>query len=145
MAKGGLCNFYVADTLEDLSIQTGIELETLKSTVESYNIFCQKGYDEQFNKETKYLRPLTGGKWYAGRHFPSAYGSAGGIKINEKTEVIGEDWKPIKGLYAAGTDACSIYGDSYPFIFPGTSMGFAVNTGRIAAENIVHYLNEHLM
>jgi fumarate reductase flavoprotein subunit len=57
------------------------------------------------------------------RGFPSVYGSAGRIKINEKAEVIGQDRKPIKGLYATGTDACSIYGDSYPSIFPGTSMG----------------------
>jgi fumarate reductase flavoprotein subunit len=134
--KSGTGNFYVADTLEDLCQQTGIELATLSETITSYNNYCKNGYDEQFNKERKYLRPLTGGKWYAGRHFPSAYGSAGGIKINEKAEVIGQDWKPIKGLYAAGTDACSIYGDSYPFIFPGTSMGFAINTGRIAAESI---------
>lgn len=68
------------------------------------------------------------------------YGSVGGIKTNEKTEVIGQDWKPITGFYAAGTDACSIYGDSYPFIFPGTSMGFAVNTGRMAGEQAVTYL-----
>ncbi len=54
--------------------------------------------------------------------------------------MIGEDWKPIPGLYAAGTDACAIYGDSYPFIFPGRSMGFALNTGRIAAENAKSYV-----
>ncbi len=134
--KSGIGNFYVADSIEDLCKQTGLEQEGLEKTIAQYNAFCQKGYDEQFNKDRKYLRPLKGKKWYAGRHFPSAYGSAGGIKINEKAEVIGQDWKPIKGLYAAGTDACSIYGDSYPFIFPGTSMGFALNTGRIAAETI---------
>ena len=136
----GKGNFYVADSIEDLCKQTGINQQGLSATLQQYNTFCQKGYDEQFNKNRQYLRPLTGSKWYAGRHFPSAYGSAGGIKINEKAEVIGQDWKPIKGLYAAGTDACSIYGDSYPFIFPGTSMGFALNTGRIAAESIVKTL-----
>ncbi len=140
--KSGKDNFYVADSVEDLCKQTGIDLEGLQSTLESYNTYCQNGYDEQFNKERKFLRPLTGKKWYAGRHFPSAYGSAGGIKINEKAEVIGQDWKPIKGLYAAGTDACSIYGDSYPFIFPGTSMGFALNTGRIAAESISSFIEK---
>lgn len=138
--KSGRGNFYVADTLEDLCQQTGIDFEGLKGTIENYNTYCLNGYDEEFNKERKFLRPLTGGKWYAGRHFPSAYGSAGGIKINHKAEVIGHNWKPIKGLYAAGTDACSIYGDSYPFIFPGTSMGFAINTGRIAIENACNYL-----
>ncbi|WP_170976502.1 FAD-dependent oxidoreductase [Rhizobium sp. FKL33] len=132
----GKGNFYRAPTLAALSAQTGIDGETLSNVIETYNGYCAQGYDAQFNKPQRYLRPLTGGVWYAARHFPSAYGSAGGIKINEHAEVLGQDWRPIPGLYAAGTDACSIYGDSYPFIFPGTSMGFALNTGRIAAETI---------
>jgi len=140
--QAGKENFYVADSIEELCAQTGIELAGLQATIATYNAYCDQGYDEQFNKKSAYLRPLKGQKWYAGRHFPSAYGSAGGIKINEKAQVIGSDWKPIAGLYAAGTDACSIYGDSYPFLFPGTSMGFALNTGRIAAESIQHYLGK---
>jgi len=34
----------------------------------------------------------------------------------------------IPGLYAAGVDACTIYGDSYVFVLPGNTMGFALNT-----------------
>jgi fumarate reductase flavoprotein subunit len=136
----GKGNLYAASSLAELCEQTGIEREGLERTLAAYNGYCAKGYDAQFNKRHAYLRPLTGGTWYAARHFPSAYGSAGGIKINERAEVLGEDWKPIPGLYAAGTDACSIYGDSYPFIFPGTSMGFALNTGRIAAESVEDYV-----
>ena len=75
-------------------------------------------------------------RFFAARHFPSAYGSAGGLRINHRAEVLDDAWRAIEGLYAAGTDACSIYGDSYPFLFPGTSMGFALNTGRIAGEQI---------
>lgn len=140
--KTGKGNFYVADSIGELCEKTGIEKSGLEKTINEYNASCQNGYDKLFNKNVKYLRPVSGSKFYAGRHFPSAYGSAGGIKINEKAEVIGQDWKPIKGLYAAGTDACSIYGDSYPFIFPGTSMGFALNTGRIAAESIKEVISE---
>jgi fumarate reductase flavoprotein subunit len=136
--QSGKGNFYVADSIEELCEKTGIYTEGVKKTIETYNAYCKKGYDELFNKDHHYLRPIKKGKFYAARHFPSAYGSAGGIKINERAEVIGQDWQPIKGLYAAGTDACSIYGDSYPFIFPGTSMGFALNTGRIAAENALN-------
>lgn len=135
-------NFFKADSIEDLCQQTEIDFKGLKNTLNSYNEYCLKGYDEQFNKITKYLRPLQGKTWYAARHFPSAYGSAGGIKINKNAEVIGQNWRPIKGLYAVGTDACSIYGDSYPFIFPGTSMGFALNTGRIAAESIASQIKK---
>jgi len=44
------------------------------------------------------------------------------------------------GLYAAGDDANSIYGDSYSFVLPGNTMGFALNSGRIAAENAMEYI-----
>jgi len=54
--------------------------------------------------------------------------------------VLSKEWKKIPGLYAAGTDACSIYGDSYPFILPGNTMGFALNSGRIAGENAALYV-----
>ncbi|MFD1470062.1 FAD-dependent oxidoreductase [Hymenobacter caeli] len=128
-------HFFVADSLEDLAAQTGIDPAGLRDTVAVYNASCARGYDELFNKDHAYLRPIEGPKYYAARHYPSAYGSTGGIKINHKTEVIGTDWRPIPGLFAAGTDACAIYGDSYVFIMPGNSMGFAVNTGRIAGEN----------
>ena len=81
------------------------------------------------------MRPIKTPKFYAGRFLPGAYGSVGGIKINHRTEVLNKQWKEIPGLYAAGTDACSIYGDSYVFILPGNTMGFAINSGRIAGEN----------
>ncbi|HEX8506539.1 MAG TPA: FAD-dependent oxidoreductase [Hymenobacter sp.] len=134
LAKG-YPHFFVADSLEDLAAQTGMDPAGLLETVAAYNQSCARGYDELFNKDRAYLRPIDGPRFYAARHYPSAYGSTGGIKINHKTEVIGTDWRPIPGLFAAGTDACAIYGDSYVFIMPGNSMGFAVNTGRIAGEN----------
>lgn len=138
--KTGYEHFFIADSLEELSEKTGIAIEGLKETIATYNHSCNKGYDELFNKQTKYLRPIEGPKYYAARHFPSAYGTLGGIKINHKTEVISKEWKPINGFYAAGTDACAIHGDSYVFILPGNSMGFAVNTGRISGENAVKYI-----
>ena len=46
----------------------------------------------------------------------------------------------IPGLYAAGTDTCAIYGDTYPFILGGNTMGYCLNTGRIAADTIADLL-----
>ena len=83
------------------------------------------------------MRPFTGRKLFAVKYFPGGYGSLGGIKINWKTEVVREDFTVIPGLYAAGTDACSIFGDSYVFILPGNTMGFALNSGRMAGEHAV--------
>jgi fumarate reductase flavoprotein subunit len=136
----GYQHLFTADTLEDLSTRTGIDPAGLQDTIAAYNRSCEKGYDDLFNKEHRYLRPIKTAPFYGARFFPSAYGSLGGIKINYKTEVLTKDWEAIPGLYAAGTDACSIYGDSYVFILPGNTMGFALNTGRIAAENALEYI-----
>ena len=46
-----------------------------------------------------------------------------------------QEAKVIPGLYCVGTDACNIFGDSYPFILAGNTMGFCLNSGRIAGEN----------
>ena len=136
----GYTHLFVADSLNELADKTGIDSKGLIKTVEEYNQFCDKGYDDLFNKAHRYLRPVKIAKFYAGRHFPSAYGSLGGIKINDNTEVLDKKWNVIPGLYAAGTDACSIYGDSYVFVLPGNTMGFALNSGRMAGENAVAYI-----
>ena len=136
---GGYKAIFTADSLDELASKTGIDPEGLKKTVEEYNDHCDKGYDPVYNKEHEFLRPVRAPKFYAAQFFPSAYGSLGGIKINYKMEVVAKDWQIIPGLYAAGTDACSIFGDSYPFILPGNTMGFALNSGRIAGENSAAY------
>lgn len=135
-------NIFMADSLDELASKTGIDTEGLKNTVRQYNGFCEKGHDDTFNKKYKLLRPIEVPKFYAARLLPSGYGSLGGIKINYKTEVMDKKWNRIPGLFAAGTDACSIYGDSYVFIMAGNTMGFALNSGRIAGENAAEYVKE---
>ena len=48
----------------------------------------------------------------------------------------------IPNLYCVGTDACNIFGDSYPFILSGNTMGFCLNSGRIAGENAAAELDD---
>jgi fumarate reductase flavoprotein subunit len=133
-------SIFAANSLDELANKTGINAANLKKTVEEYNKACETGRDEIFHKRPLYLRTVKQPNFYAGRAFPSAYGSLGGIKINHRTEVITKNHEIIPGLYAAGTDACSIYGDSYVFVLPGNTMGFALNSGRIAGENAVEYI-----
>lgn len=137
---GGNRDLFVADSLAELAAQTGINAEALRLTVEEYNAACDTGRDEIFHKRALYLRPLRRPPFYAGTVRPSGYGSLGGIKINHRTQVVTKDHDPIPGLYAAGTDACAVYGDSYVFILPGNTMGFALNSGRIAGENAADYV-----
>ena len=131
-----------ADTIEELAEKAGIDPEGLKAQVEEYNEMCAAGFDEIFEKDRHYMEPISKAPFYCCRQTVGAYGSLGGIKINHRMEVLDEQAHVIPGLYAVGTDACSIYGDSYPFILPGNTMGFCINSGRIAGENAAAKVSE---
>lgn len=124
-----------ADTIEELAEKAGIDVDGLLEQIEEYNTMCDGGFDEIFEKDRSYMQPIKTAPFYCLRQNVGAYGSLGGIKINYKTQVMTQDAKVIPGLYAAGTDACNIFGDSYPFILSGNTMGFCLNSGRIAGEN----------
>lgn len=135
-------NVFVADSLEGLAKKIGVTPGSLRRTVDEYNRFCEKGHDDHFDKNQKYLRPVQEPRFYAFRIFSSMYGTLGGIKINEKTEVLNKENRVIPGLYAAGYDACGIFGNppDYNFYTPGSTYGFALNSGRIAGENTLKYI-----
>jgi len=133
-------DLFVAASLAELAEQTGIDPVGLQATVATYNQACDTGRDELFHKRALYLRPVRVPPFYAATVRPSGYGSLGGIKINHRTEVVTKNHEVIPGLYAAGTDACSIYGDSYVFVLPGNTMGFALNSGRMAGGNAATYV-----
>ncbi len=132
-------DFIVADSIEELAEKTGIDFENLCDTVDEYNQHCDS-YDKLYHKDPKYMRPIRKGKIYAGKIIPIAFGSLGGIKINAYCEAINANADIIPGLYAAGSDANSLHRDSYAFVLPGNSMGFAINSGRIAGESAADYV-----
>lgn len=140
IVANGYPHFFVANSVEELAEKTGMEPTGLNATLAHYNDCCDHGYDDLFVKPTRYLRPVRKAPYYALRLFPAGYGSLGGIKINHKTEVLDKSWNRIPGLYASGTDACDIYGDTYVFQLPGNTMGFAFTSGRMAAEHAAEYI-----
>lgn len=131
-----------ADSLEELCQKTGIKLEALKKTLETYNQYSTTG-DELFHKDKKYIHAINGPQYYAMKFVPCAYGSLGGISIDYKTQVVDKNWNPIPGLYAAGTDANSLYDPDYVFTLPGNTLAFALNSGRIAGRNAISYIQEN--
>jgi fumarate reductase flavoprotein subunit len=132
-------HIFIADSLEDLADNIDMDPVALKASIEEYNRFCDKGHDDLFAKDRQYLRPLREPKFYAMRCVTMTLGTLGGIKINEKTEVLDGEDNVIPRLYAAGIDASGMYGDSYNIHLSGGTLGFAVNSGRIAGENaLVH-------
>jgi succinate dehydrogenase/fumarate reductase flavoprotein subunit len=133
-------NIYVGDSLEELARKMGTNPHTFKKTVEEYNRFCEKNHDDLFAKDPKFLHPVKTPRFYGFKCYPSFLGTLGGIRINEKTEVLNAAGRVIPGLYAVGLDAGGMYGDSYHLILPGSTLGFAVNSGRMAGENALNYI-----
>lgn len=133
--------YFEAATVPELAEKLGIDPDVLQNTINEYNAMCRCGVDSKFHKPQKYLHPITGkGKYLVGKYYLGAYGTVGGVRINRYCEVLDKNHMPIEGLYSAGSDANTIYGDSYNFTLPGNSMGFAVNTGRMAGESAAQYI-----
>lgn len=139
--ENGSKDIYVADTIEELAEKAGIDVEILEETVDDYNDYCDS-VDEEFFKDNRYLRPIHKPPYYCAKVRPGGYGTVGGIRINENCEALNSDFSPVVGLYSAGADSCNIYNDSYMFLLPGNSMGYAVNTGRIAGMSAVEYVDK---
>ena len=133
-------NFYECSSLEEVAEVTGIPFEQLKKTIDEYNTYAG-GYDAKFLKPAKWLRPITGEKFYVARHFPSGYGSLGGIKVNHNMQVLNTEDKPIPGLYGCGTDTANVFAGEYCFYHPGSTMSYAINSGRIAGMESWDYIN----
>lgn len=124
-----------ADNIAELANKLNIPTEKLKKTINQYNKYCEKGKDDEFYKKNKFLHKITGkGGYLVGKYYSGAYGTVGGVKINENCQVLDDSNHEIPGLFSAGSDANTIYADSYNFTLPGNTMGFAINSGRIAGS-----------
>lgn len=139
MEESGYTAIVRADTLDELAEMLGIDAEGLSATVEEYNQICADGYDP-LGKSAEYLQPIQTAPFYAAQYYPSAYGTLGGVTVDEELQVLDDEGAAIGGLFAAGTDTCTIYGDSYMFLMPGNTMGYSINSGRFAGESVIEYL-----
>ncbi|KAI9737680.1 MAG: hypothetical protein M1818_005684 [Claussenomyces sp. TS43310] len=75
---------------------------------------------------------------YTGRVTPATHFTMGGVTINEHSEVLNAEAKPIKGLWAAGEISGGIHGDNR---LGGSSLLECVVFGRIAGDQAAEYLS----
>jgi fumarate reductase flavoprotein subunit len=132
-AMGGDTLVKISDTWDGIADWIGAAPEVLKAEIEAYNNYCDHGYDEDFLKERKYLKPLRQPPYYAIRGITSFGGTLGGIKVNEHMEALDTQYNVIPGLFVAGVIADGGAGCVSPF-------GFAMNSGRIAGESAADYV-----
>lgn len=122
---------FKADTLEELAEITGAE--DLAQTVNTYNEYCARGTDADFYKDSTLLVAQSTAPFYAFQYQPSCWATEGGVKTNDRLQVIDTDGAAIPGLYCAGVDNGSILMAPY-HRYEGTSLCMAFNTGRLAGK-----------
>jgi tricarballylate dehydrogenase len=134
-----------ADTLEELIAQLDIDdKEQALKTVLEYNKGArdEAGFDPTkrdglssrgLNPEkTNWALKLDKPPYYAYSATGGITFTFGGLRVNEKTQVIGTDWRPIKGLFCCGEMIGGLLYDNYP---AGTGLVSGATFGRIAGRS----------
>ena len=130
-----------ADTLEELGVLIGADPKVFVDEIKKYNSFCEKGVDEDFGKDPRFLIPipLDKGPYYAvyGQRFSEA--AMGGVTVNNKTQVLRNDGSIIPGLYAGGdcTSAMHRKGELAPL----SELTWAMAASYVAGGNMVRYID----
>ncbi len=133
---------FKADTLEELCANVDIDVDTLVAEVEKFNGYVDEGVDHDFMKPAEFLRKIQTPPFYLFRSTLAFYNNVGGLRVDEYARVIGQDYHPIPGLYAGGSDAGGLFGPYYDVsIAPGSTQLWGRVSGYWAAE---HAANEYL-
>ncbi|KAL4969924.1 3-ketosteroid 1-dehydrogenase helE [Aspergillus stella-maris] len=138
---------FMADSLEELAEEIGVDPTGLVETTKRYNGMSAKGVDEDFGKgryaynqffgdpavrPNSNMGPLTRPPYYAIAIWPGDLGTKGGLLTDDFQRVLGQDEEHIPGLFAIGNTAASIMGRTY--LGAGSTLGPAMTHGFIAAN-----------
>lgn len=118
------------NTLEELGKNAGIDPKALAETIRVYNGYVESGKDPDFNRPKPPFK-IEGPKFYAIEITPAIHYAMGGLKFNEKTQVINKEGKPIEGLFAAGETTGGLHGKNR---LGGNSVSETITFGRIAGD-----------
>lgn len=114
LANGQL---YMADTLEDLAKQMGIDPEVFIATINKYNEAATSFNDEEFGRVSfSKNSPIDEAPYYALPRVVARHITGGGLVRDDQYRVLNEKNEPIEGLYAggevtAGMSGISSFGD----------------------------------
>ncbi|HJF86537.1 MAG TPA: flavocytochrome c [Companilactobacillus farciminis] len=125
-------------TLSQLAAEIKVDANELEKTVANWNQAVKAQQDSEFNRTTGMERDISDGPFFAIHIAPAVHYTMGGLKINDKTQVLNTDNKIIKGLFAAGEIAGGLHGNNR---IGGNSIAETVVFGRQAGQQVYKYLH----
>ncbi|MGE0231294.1 MAG: FAD-dependent oxidoreductase [Flavobacteriaceae bacterium] len=126
-----------ADSIAGLAREVGLDPDTLVETVDRYNASVDAGGDRELGRMTlamgvgKLVR-LDRAPFYIFPCAPSLFTTYGGLKVNERLEVVHVEGHALAGLYAAGEVMGGFHGKGY---MSGSANGKCAVFGRISGRN----------
>lgn len=137
-----------ADSLAELAEKLGIDVAGLALTVERFNRNARQGQDPDFHRgESLYdsngvgnaaasLAPLEQAPFYGAEVSPADLGTCGGLRVNDKAQVLDVFDQQITGLYASGNTA-GVGGPGALYAGGGGTIGPALTFAYIAAQDVL--------
>lgn len=138
-----------ADTIEELCRKTHLPVDAVKQTVSNMNEYAKTGVDPEFGRgmnpydqmfgdpsstPNPNLGPIDKAPFYAVPINNGDLGTKGGLRCDARARVLDQQGNPIAGLYAAGNNSGTPFGDTYPGA--GATIGPAMTFGYVAANDI---------
>ena len=122
---------YVADTIDEIAEWAGIDAETLKATIETFNAYVENENDPDFGRYG-FMGKVDEGPYVIIKMSPALHHTMGGVEINAETQAIDTDGNVIPGLSAAGEVTGGIHAGNR---LGGNAIADVIVFGRIAGEN----------
>jgi flavocytochrome c len=130
MEAGAIKKF---DSLDAVAKEYNVPVDVFLKEIERWNSFVEKKKDDDFDCMIfKDAKPTVEAPFYAARLWPKVHHTMGGLNINPDAQVIGFDFKPVKGLYAAGEVTGGVHG---AVRLGGVAMADCIVFGRIAGKS----------
>jgi fumarate reductase flavoprotein subunit len=142
------CGNTIEELVDYLDCWKGDTKKKALAEIARYNKMCEKGVDEDFGKDPRIVKvtalkdpPFYGVLTnYSG---PGMFGGIGpgmvtttGLDTDADGRVLNSEFKPIKGLYAAGNNAGGRFIVVYQSPLSGISIGMAMTEGYMLGERL---------
>lgn len=129
---------FKANTLDELAKMIKVDPQALKETVAKVGAYADQKKDPEFNRKPEHLFKFSStGPYYALKGIRAFFLTLGGVKVNDEMQAINKDGSVIPGLYVTGQDIGGLYDSTYDLLLEGSASGFALTSGKLAAEHIV--------
>jgi hypothetical protein len=142
------CGNTIEELIDNMECYKGEIRKKALAEIARYNEMCKKGIDEDFGKDPRIMKatilkdPLFYGTvtTYTGKDqfggITPGMVATTGLDTDAEGRVLNSEFKPIKGLYAAGNNAGGRFIIVYQSPFAGISIGMAITDGYLLGEKL---------